>query len=133
MTTVSQRIADFASALTWDVLPAAVREKSKVTLLHNLGVALAGAPLCEAPLRYARALEESGTTASARLLANGAAATPDTAARPRDTSKLRPQAAGKAPAPAGESERPIRPHAQLRGARPLRRGARRPAVSQWLD
>ncbi len=80
MTTVSQRIADFASALTWDVLPAAVREKSKVTLLHNLGVALAGAPLCEAPLRYARALEESGTTASARLLANGAAATPDTAA-----------------------------------------------------
>jgi 2-methylcitrate dehydratase PrpD len=78
--TVAQRIAAFSSSLTWESLPAEVKEKSKVTLLHNLGVALAGIPLVAAPLRYARALEENGTTASARLLAGGIGVTPDTAA-----------------------------------------------------
>lgn len=80
MSTVSQRIAAFSSSLIWEELPENVREKSKVTLLHNLGVALAGVPLVAAPLRYAHSLEEHGAMACARLLATGDAATPDTAA-----------------------------------------------------
>ena len=80
MTTLSHRIAAFTSALSWERLPEPVREKCKVSMLHNIGVALAGAPLLGAPLRYAQALQEQGPTASARLLISGQAATPDTAA-----------------------------------------------------
>ena len=80
MPTLSQRVAAFTSALSWDTLPEPVREKCKVSLLHNLGVAAAGGPLLGPPLRYAEALQEQGPTASARLLISGRAATPDTAA-----------------------------------------------------
>lgn len=80
MTTISERIAAFTSALEWDAIPAEVREKSKVSLLHNLGVAIAGEPLLGASVRYALALEEGGRTASARLLLGGQAVTPETAA-----------------------------------------------------
>lgn len=80
MSTLSWRIADFTSTLNHDAIPPAVREKCKVSLLHNLGVAVAGGPLLGAPLRYAEALGEQGPTAGARLLISGRAATPDTAA-----------------------------------------------------
>lgn len=80
MPTISQRIAAFTSALEYENIPANVLAKSKVSLLHNLGVALAGGPLRDASLRYAQALGEQGPTASARLLLTGQAATPETAA-----------------------------------------------------
>ena len=80
MNTVTQRIAAFTSALVFDQLPADVREKSKVSLLHNLGMALAGGPMIGSTLRYAEALGESGPTANARLLLSGRAASAETAA-----------------------------------------------------
>lgn len=80
MTTLSQRLAGFSSALTWDSLAETVREKCKVSMLHNLGVAVAGGPLLGAPVRYAEALREQGPGACARLLISGRMATPDTAA-----------------------------------------------------
>ena len=81
METLSQRIAAFTSALDYHRIPAQVQEKSKVSLLHNLGVALAGESLLSAATtRYALALGEQGPTASARLLLSGHSVTPDTAA-----------------------------------------------------
>ena len=38
---VSQRVSDFAASLTWDDVPAAVRERSKYLILDALGIALA--------------------------------------------------------------------------------------------
>ena len=80
MTTLTERIAAFTSALDYDGLPNEVREKCKVSLLHNLGMAVAGGPLLSPVLAYAQALGEGGSGASARLLLSGKAATPDTAA-----------------------------------------------------
>ena len=80
MKTISQRIAAFTSVLNYDQIPANVQEKSKVSLLHNLGVALAGESLVGASLKYAHSLGEQGPNASARLLLSGHAVTPDTAA-----------------------------------------------------
>ena len=81
MTTLSQRIAAFTSALDYETIPAHVQEKSKVSLLHNLGVAIAGQSLvATSVLRYVDALGENGPTASARLLLSGRPATPETAA-----------------------------------------------------
>ena len=77
---ISQRIAAFTSALEYEKIPGNVLEKSKVSLLHNLGMAIAGGSLLGASLRYAEALGEHGPTASARLLLSGRAATPETAA-----------------------------------------------------
>ena len=80
MHTLSQRIAAFTSALEYEKIPDNVLEKTKVSLLHNLGVAIAGGSLLGASLRYAEALGEQGPTASARLLLSGRPATPETAA-----------------------------------------------------
>lgn len=80
MTTLSQRVAAFSANLAWDGIPLAVQDKCKASLLHNLGVALAGGPLAEEPLRYAEALQESGSMAASRLLITGRPATPETAA-----------------------------------------------------
>lgn len=80
MTTLSQRIAAFSSRLSWDDIPAPVQDKCKASLLHNIGVAIAGGPLAVEPLRYAQTLQESGAMATSRLLISGRAATPDTAA-----------------------------------------------------
>ena len=80
MNSVTERIAAFTSALVFDQLPADVREKSKVSLLHNLGMALAGGAMIGSTLRYAEALGEAGPTASARLLLSGRAASAETAA-----------------------------------------------------
>lgn len=78
MQSLSQRIADFAAGLRFREVPMEVREKCKASLLHNLGVALAGQPLLFAP-GHALALHEQGPQACARLLITGRAATPDTA------------------------------------------------------
>lgn len=80
MDTLTQRIARFTAGLTHEALPEAVREKCKVSLLHNLGVALAGGPLLQAPRRYAQMLGEAGPGASARLLLGGDRASAETAA-----------------------------------------------------
>ncbi len=79
--TLSQRIASFTSTLQYDTIPGIVLEKAKVSLLHNLGVAIAGRSLVAASvLRYVDGLGEQGPSASARLLLSGRAATPETAA-----------------------------------------------------
>ncbi len=81
MPTISQRIAAFTSTLAYEDIPDKVVEKSKVSLLHNLGVAIAGRSLVAASvLRYVDALGEHGPSASARLLLSGRAVTPETAA-----------------------------------------------------
>lgn len=80
MNTLAQRLAHFSSALEYDAIPAPVMEKCKASLLHNLGVGLAGGPLVGAVQRYAQLLNESGPNATARLLLSGQRATPDTAA-----------------------------------------------------
>ena len=79
MQTLSQRIARFAARLQWDEIPEAVREKSKVSLLHNLGVAIAGQDLLFAP-GFAAGLGEQGPHAAARLLISGRPVTAETAA-----------------------------------------------------
>ncbi|MFT4195833.1 MmgE/PrpD family protein [Ottowia sp.] len=80
MTTLSRRIAAFTSRLSWDAIPAQVQDKCKASLLHNLGVAVAGGPLAEEPLRYAQMLQEGGAMATSRLFISGRAATVETAA-----------------------------------------------------
>lgn len=80
MDTLSRRIAAFTSRLTWDAIPAPVQDKCKASLLHNLGVAVAGGPLLAVPPAYLDALHEGGAAASARLLVSGRPATPETAA-----------------------------------------------------
>lgn len=76
--TLSRRIARFAARLRTEDLPDAVREKAKVTLLHNLGVALAGGPLWGPAGRWAHA--EPRLAGGARLLLSGRRVAPDAAA-----------------------------------------------------
>lgn len=45
MTTITRKIAEFASKLSYDQLPEVVVAKAKATLLHDLAVALAGTSL----------------------------------------------------------------------------------------
>lgn len=80
MNTLTERIAAFTSALDYEGLPPKVREKCKVSLLHNLGMAVAGGPLLSPVVAFAEALGERGPGASARLLLSGKAASPETAA-----------------------------------------------------
>ena len=79
MSSLTQRIGQFTSALGREQIPPAVWEKGKVSLLHNLGVGLAGQDLLMAP-GYAQSLGEQGPMACARLLISGRPATPETAA-----------------------------------------------------
>ena len=80
MPSISQRIAAFSSDLDFEQIPGEVIEKAKVSLLHNLGMAMAAGSLAGSAIRYAEALGEQGPTASARLLLSGRKATPETAA-----------------------------------------------------
>lgn len=77
MSTISERVAQFTSGLTIDTLPADVVEKVRVTLLHNLAVALADDVVTAVPFRYADAV---GAGDGARLFRTGKAVSPDTAA-----------------------------------------------------
>ncbi|AEA24296.1 MmgE/PrpD family protein [Pseudonocardia dioxanivorans CB1190] len=77
MSTIAERVAGFTSGLQADALPADVLEKIRVTLLHNLAVALADDVVTGVSFRYAEAL---GAGSGARLFRTGAAAAPDTAA-----------------------------------------------------
>lgn len=80
MQTATQRVAEFTSSLEHDTIPPEVREKAKVNLLHNLGIGVAGEPLVDAPLRYARLSPMPAPGEAARLLVSGRSVTPDTAA-----------------------------------------------------
>lgn len=80
MSTITSRIAEFTAALTYADLPVAVREKVKVSLLHNLGMAVSAGTLVDVSNRYAAELNESGSSASSRLLLSGKVASPETAA-----------------------------------------------------
>lgn len=75
--TIAERVAEFTHGLRVDTLPADVREKLRVTLLHNLAVALADDVVTEVPLRYA---DSMGPGSGARLLRTGREVAPDTAA-----------------------------------------------------
>ncbi|GAY11962.1 MmgE/PrpD family protein [Pseudonocardia sp. N23] len=77
MSTIAQRVADFTSGLQTDTLPSDVVEKIRVTLLHNLAVALADDVVTAVPFRYADAV---GAGEGARLFRTGKAVAPDTAA-----------------------------------------------------
>jgi 2-methylcitrate dehydratase PrpD len=76
MTTIAHRIAGFTSQLTYAELPEPVREKARVTLLHNLGVALAAGAGARVPCAYA----ENTPRGSARLLISGRPASAEAAA-----------------------------------------------------
>jgi len=80
MPTITQRVAAFTANLQHAAIPDEVLEKTKVSLLHNLAVGLAGAPMAQSSLRYAREFGDSGTAAQARLLLSGEKTTPRTAA-----------------------------------------------------
>jgi 2-methylcitrate dehydratase PrpD len=80
MRTVSQGLAGFAAGVTYASLPEEVLEKARVTLLHNLGVALAGRSLLSAPYLYVDQRRAAGETGRSRLLVDGTALQPGTAA-----------------------------------------------------
>jgi 2-methylcitrate dehydratase PrpD len=69
--TASQRIAEFASSLEFRDLPADVVEKTKVVLLHNLAVALAGDRLGEVAVRFAVDYGRAESGPGARVLVGG--------------------------------------------------------------
>jgi 2-methylcitrate dehydratase PrpD len=52
MSTITSRIAEFTAALTYADLPITVREKIKVSLLHNLGMAVSAGTLVDVSNRY---------------------------------------------------------------------------------
>jgi len=79
MTTVTERVASFTANLNYADLPPDVREKAKVALTHNLGVALAAGSMADGAFAYAKALEQYGGSGS-RLFITGRPATPFTAA-----------------------------------------------------
>jgi len=80
MSTITSRIAEFTAALKYADLPLTVREKIKVSLLHNLGMAVSAESLVEVSNRYAAELNEGGASATSRLLLSGKVASPETAA-----------------------------------------------------
>jgi 2-methylcitrate dehydratase PrpD len=70
--TVAGRIGEFVAGLQYSDIPAEVRQKAKVTVLHDLGVALAGHSLVRQANAAARYLAgESPAGARARLLIDG--------------------------------------------------------------
>lgn len=69
--TTSQRVASFAASLQFGDLPPDVVEKAKVTLLHNLTVALAGHRLAELPVRFAVDCGRAERGPGARVLVGG--------------------------------------------------------------
>ncbi|WP_242909510.1 MmgE/PrpD family protein [Actinomadura terrae] len=73
MTTLAERVADFTANLKLSSVPAELVEKAKVTVLHDLGVGLAGHRL--AATAYAFAREEGAAPHGARLLIDGTSVT----------------------------------------------------------
>lgn len=78
--TINQRVSSFTSALDFQDVPEAIREKARVSLLHNLGVAMAGQQMVPAPYAYAEALGGAGRGGASRLLITGRETTEETAA-----------------------------------------------------
>lgn len=69
--TATERIADFTSGLEYGDLPAEVIEKVKVSVLHNLGVALAAGSMADEAVAYGRAMSAYDGGTGARLLVTG--------------------------------------------------------------
>ncbi len=70
--TIAGRMAEFVAALKFSDIPARTAEKAKVTLLHDLGVALAGHRLADQANAAARVLGGGGRAdGRARLLVDG--------------------------------------------------------------
>lgn len=74
MQTATQRVADFVAGLDLAQVPDEVLEKAKVTVLHDLGVALAGHQLAQPAFEIAKDLGRCGD-AGARLLVDGTTVT----------------------------------------------------------
>jgi 2-methylcitrate dehydratase PrpD len=98
--TVLEPVAEFAASLDLATVPAEVLEKAKVTLLHDLTVALAGYRPGEPAARLAEEYARSRPGDGARLLVSGAHVTVDAAtlatgalihARTQDDSQLSAQ------------------------------------------
>ena len=70
MQTATQRVADFVANLDLAEVPEEVVEKAKVTVLHDLGVALAGHRLAGPAFDVAKDLGQCGDQ-GARLLVDG--------------------------------------------------------------
>lgn len=80
MTTATQRVAEFVSGFELAQAPEAVREKAKVTLLHDLGVGLAGHKLTGPAFELAAELGNCADGAGARLPVTGSRVTLEQAA-----------------------------------------------------
>lgn len=78
--TVTQRISAFTAELTYADLPDDVAVKTKVSLLHNLGVAMAAGSLADEALSYADAVSPFDGGTGSRLLITGREVSPFTAA-----------------------------------------------------
>lgn len=74
MQTATQRVADFVANIDLAQVPDEVLEKAKVTVLHDLGVALAGHRLAEPAYEVAKDLGRCGSD-GARLLVDGTTVT----------------------------------------------------------
>jgi 2-methylcitrate dehydratase PrpD len=71
MATATRRVAEFVAAFRLDQAPAAVVEKARVTLLHDLGVALAGHRLAGPAFALAAELGRCAPGTGARLPVTG--------------------------------------------------------------
>ncbi len=80
MHTATQRVADFVAKFDLDQAPQEVLEKAKVTLLHDVGVALAGHELARPAVDVAKDLGACVGSGGARLLVDGARVTVEHAA-----------------------------------------------------
>lgn len=78
--TAAERIADFTTRLEFDDLPAEVVEKAKVSVLHNLGVALAAGSMADEAVAFGHAMSTYDGGIGARLLVTGERVSVTTAA-----------------------------------------------------
>ncbi|WP_051580091.1 MmgE/PrpD family protein [Pseudonocardia acaciae] len=78
--TTSQLVAEFVAGFEFADAPPDVREKAKVTLLHDLGVGLAGHRLAETAFALAKDVGAAPNGGGARLPVDGTSVTVDMAA-----------------------------------------------------
>ncbi|WUI04177.1 MmgE/PrpD family protein [Spirillospora sp. NBC_00431] len=78
--TLAERIAEFTSGLDLSAVPPDVVEKAKVTLLHDLGVGLAGHRLAETGFAFAKENGACNPSRGARLPVDGTAVTVESCA-----------------------------------------------------
>ncbi|TDB86916.1 MmgE/PrpD family protein 4 [Actinomadura sp. KC216] len=78
--TLAERIAEFTASLDLAAVPPGVVEKAKVTLLHNLGVGLAGHRLAATGFAFAKEHGACDPSRGARLPVDGTAVTVESCA-----------------------------------------------------